>query len=1146
VPCFTLMFYPFGSVRRGLGIAAVLSLLTALAIGAEEPKSERLFLSGHGPKDAVAWDFTVTAGRRAGEKTTIPVPSNWELQGFGTYNYGQEKTKSDEHGLYRKQFTVPAEWKERRIWLVFDGVMTDATVAVNGRPVGPVHQGGFYRFRYDVTSLVKLGTENANVLEVDVAKVSANAETERAERGGDYWVFGGLYRPVWLEAVPAEAIDHVAIDAQADGSLTANVVLGHVASMARADGLTLAPERIEAQVLAADGKSVGSVTTPIMLGGEGRVRVALKIEKPQTWTAETPALYTLKLALKRGGETLHVATQRFGFRTFEVRAGQGLFLNGKRVLLKGVDRHSFRPETGRALNAEDCYADARLIRQMNMNAVRMSHYPPDEAFLDACDELGIYVLDELSGWHAAHGTTVGRQLVREMVERDVNHPGILFWDNGNEGGWNRDLDGEFALHDPQHRRVLHPWDTFSGIDAKHYVAYDDFVKRLHGSNIVLPTEILHALYDGGAGAGLDDYWRVLSASPVGGGMFIWDFADEGVVRTDQGGRVDVFGTYAPDGIVGPHFEKEGSFYTVRDVWSPVQIEAPRSDETFDGTLTVHNGYDFTSLNGRAFTWKLVNFDERRSVGKAAEWVLAQDTIFAPDVAPHADGKLAIALPPEWRDADALTMTALDADGGELSTWTWVMPGLAKRMARAIEPAKTGQDATLEKAGAVVRLRTGETVASFDAATGTLRELQHGEKIFGLSNGPRLAYARPPGKTAIEWLPLEKTEGSSDVHRVTKPGLASTVEVEIEGMRTVAFAGFKLEISADGETWKTIFDASRRANDGLRYEFPPQKVAAVRVSKIRNEAGQPMTLKTLRVGYAADRFPKLVGEPANVTTGADPATGAAWIEAKGAGMERVRWTMRDDGTLRLDYAYALEGECAYHGVTFDYPEEQIASFRWLGEGPYRVWQNRLRGTLLGVHEHVRHELQPGENWDYPEFEGHFAGMRWARFATPAGALSVTSASPEIYLRVGTPRITHSTTTVDFPAGEISFLQAIPAIGSKGKPAEQAGPTSQWATAHGRYEGTVVFGFADDETKKPETVGNQQSARQVELPTPELMGEPQRHRDYRGGRVNSSFECAARKAGTDRFQCVADDRKSTVPAGLRKERRRKIDREAKGGV
>jgi beta-galactosidase/beta-glucuronidase len=188
---------------------------------------------------------------------------------------------------------------------------------------------------------------------------------------------------------------------------------------------------------------------PIAGGGTGRIRISSRIDAPRLWTAETPNLYTLRLTLHQWPHVLHTVNERFGFRTFEVRNGQGFFLNGQRILLKGVGRHSFRPETGRALNPEDSYDDVRLIKSMNMNAVRMTHYPPDVAFLEACDELGLYVLDELSGWHHFHDTEVGRRLVREMVTRDVNHPSILFWDNGNEGGFNRDLDGEFALYDPR-------------------------------------------------------------------------------------------------------------------------------------------------------------------------------------------------------------------------------------------------------------------------------------------------------------------------------------------------------------------------------------------------------------------------------------------------------------------------------------------------------------------------------------------------------------------------------------------------------------------------------------------------------------------------------------------------------------------------
>src|SRR6202012_711795 len=147
-------------------------------------------------------------------------------------------------------------------------------------------------------------------------------------------------------------------------------------------------------------------------------------------------------------------------------------LNGSKIRLMGVDRHSFWPESGRTLSRQVCYDDVRLMKQANMNAVRMSHYPPDAHFLETCDELGLYVLDELAGWHQAYDTPIGRSLIRDMVIRDVNHPSIVFWDNSNEGGWNAHVDDEFAKWDPQQRHVLHTWSLFRGINTKHYPIYD--------------------------------------------------------------------------------------------------------------------------------------------------------------------------------------------------------------------------------------------------------------------------------------------------------------------------------------------------------------------------------------------------------------------------------------------------------------------------------------------------------------------------------------------------------------------------------------------------------------------------------------------------------------------------------------------------
>lgn len=1029
------------------------------------PETERQYLSGHSPADAVPWEFTVSAGRRAGEVTTIPVPSNWDLQGFGSQNYGQVPVKSSEHGLYRTKFTVPDSWKGRRVRLVFDGVMTDTRVTLNAQSAGSVHQGGFTRFRYDITPLLKFGAENQ--LEVEVAKVSADANTERAERGGDYWVFGGIYRAVWLEALPGQAIEQVAINAGSDGTFTAQVTLS----------LVQTADAVEAQIVAADGTLVGApFASTIAGGGAGSVQLATRIEAPRLWTAETPHLYTVRLTLRRGAETLHTLNQRFGFRTFEVRAGQGLFLNGQRILLKGVNRHSVRPASGRALTPADCVADVHLIQSMNMNAVRMSHYPPDEAFLEACDELGLYVLDELSGWQHAHGTPIGRILVREMVERDVNHPSILFWDNGNEGGWNRALDGEFALYDPQRRPVLHPWEAFSGVDTKHYPPFEDLTRRLKGPHLVMPTEFLHGLYDGGMAAGLADYWHAIETSPFGAGGFLWVLADDGIVRGDQGGRIDAFSTFGPDGIVGPNHEKEGSYYSVRDIWAPVQIDAPTLDAAFAGSLTVHNRYDFTSLANCRFAWRLLRFD----AGKAT--AVSSGVVAGPDIAPHASGQLRLALPATWREADVLALTALDPNGAELWTWTWPTPMLAKGGARLAsvqqpEPAAAGAAVApvIETTSSQIILRAGAVSAEFDPATGLLRTWRRGDKPAALTHGPRLAFARPANAAPIVWtsLPVEKESGpvagdqgqptQATLFALPTPRLAHALELSVAHDKDQSWVGMTLELSADGVTWRTLFASSRRPGDGYTFTFPPQLIGAVRVTDLRTADGRAVALKSMRLGYAAGRFP-LPNHGGTVTTGrgTDAQTGkpTAWIESRNlAGLDLARWTLSGDGTLELAYAYALEGDFIHHGITFDHPEEQMTGMRWLGEGPFRVWQNRRRGTWLDVHETIRHNQQPGEQWSYPEFEGCFAGVRWARLATVAGALTIDGMAENTFLRVGTPRATHPQTMVDFPAGSLSVLHAIPAMGSKFKPADVAGPSGAPAHASGTYQGTVRFRFRE---------------------------------------------------------------------------------------
>ncbi len=215
--------------------------------------------------------------------------------------------------------------------------MTDTDVRMNGQSAGPIHQGGFYRFDYDITALLKSGE---NLLEVDVSKGSANLSIEEAERKADYWVFGGIYRPVYLEARPRECLDWSSVDAQADGSFKLAV---HLLGVEQATQVT-------AQISARDGSPAGQPFSVMVKKGDTQVSLSTVVNSPLLWTAETPNLYYVTLKLQNGEQVLHELTQTFGFRTFEVRAGKGLFLNGARIRLKGVDRHCFWPDSARCLS----------------------------------------------------------------------------------------------------------------------------------------------------------------------------------------------------------------------------------------------------------------------------------------------------------------------------------------------------------------------------------------------------------------------------------------------------------------------------------------------------------------------------------------------------------------------------------------------------------------------------------------------------------------------------------------------------------------------------------------------------------------------------------------------------------------------------
>jgi len=675
------------------------------------------YLSGTDKDHTVKWDFMVTKGRNSGNWSTIPVPSNWEMQGFGNYFYGTDG-KDAEQGLYKYKFSVANAQAKKKIMLVFDGVMTDTEVKLNGVSAGAIHQGGFYQFKYDITTLVKFDKEN--LLEITVSRKSTNNSVNRAERQSDFWLFGGIYRPVYLEVLPATFIERVAIDAKANGDFNMQVFTNAGSN-----------QTIEAQVIDLKGKAIDQSFTLM----QGDSMLHHHFSNIKLWNQEEPNLYNVLVSIKEAGKIIHTVKERFGFRTAELRSQDGFYVNGKKVIFRGVCRHSQWPESGRTLNREIHLIDIAAIKGMNMNAVRMSHYPPDKEFLDLCDSLGLFVLDELTGWQKSYDTVTAQRLVKELVIRDVNHPSIVIWDNGNEGGWNRAVDKDYDLYDPQKRLVIHPWERFNGTNTKHYPDFKYVQNEVKNpKEVFFPTEFMHGLFDGGHGAALEDFWNEMLKHPYLAGGFLWALHDEGVVRADRHDSIDVAGNNAPDGIVGPHREKEASYYTIKEIWSPVYIETNTLNKNFNGKIEVENRYTYTNLNKVKFEWKLVSFPAAMAASITAKIIKKGNASLA--VLPGAKGILNIPLPLN-SNADAFYLFAFNAKGDTICTWSWAM--------KATSPVTKSTIGSTNSAVTVVKDDAQSLAIScdgiqyyFNKATGYLQQVMNGTKKISLDGGPALA------------------------------------------------------------------------------------------------------------------------------------------------------------------------------------------------------------------------------------------------------------------------------------------------------------------------------------------------------------------------------------------------------------------------
>ncbi|MDO5576896.1 MAG: glycoside hydrolase family 2 TIM barrel-domain containing protein, partial [Fibrobacter sp.] len=782
----------------------------------------------------------------------------------------------------------------------------------------------------------------------EVAKESSNKSVNDAERRADWWLFGGIYRPVYLVAVPKVHIKHIAVNAQSDGRLTVNaqflklpkgaMLRSSLQGVHTREGLT------EQEV-----KAFQPDVRVLNLTQQSNQTLEMQWTGVKPWDCEHPNLYDLKLELiDKSGRVLHSMTERIGFRSIEFKKKDGLYLNGVKLLVKGTNRHCFHPDGGRTLNEEVSLKDARLIKEMNMNAVRC-HYPSDEYFLSMCDSLGLLYLEELAGWQNCYDDVIGRKLLTEMVERDVNHPCVFIWSNGNEGGFNYSLDSLFTQLDPQRRHVIHPWADFDGLDTHHYPSYQTGVYRLaNGQNVFMPTEFLHGQYDKGQGAGLQDFWDQYTASPLFAGGFLWCFLDEAVKRTDKNGKLDSDGPNGPDGIVGPYREKEASFYTVREVWSPIQIVPFKITSSFKGEFCVKNSFLFTKLGDCSMKYNVLSLSSPIKEPNPQTKVVYSGKVNLPNLRPGACDWASFELPPDFFAYDVLELVAYNRLGDEVCRWTYSIKRPEVYVKEQFQtkaenqPTKDTQLVNIAEEGMNITFSTSKSSVSFDKSTGMLAGIKKGNTFIPFNNGPLSV-----------------------------------------GMTSVYQRGY---VRKEGES-------------------------------------------------------------------------ALFIAHYTGGLDSIVWRMEPTGLLRMDAVMLnrpdggglkkfFENRTPQLGLTFSFPEEKVKRMKWFGSGPYRVWKNRLKGTLLSIWSKDYNNTVTGESFEsliYPEFKGYHANLYWATMVCEDFDFTVYSETDALYYRVFTPqepvmRRDGANTMQDFPAGDLSFLLEIPAIQSY-KPIPEQGPNSQ---------------------------------------------------------------------------------------------------------
>jgi beta-galactosidase len=602
--------------------------------------------------------------------------------------------KENPTGIYERDFLIPQSWDSKRIVLHLGGYESVALLSINGVEVG-LTKDSRLAAEFDITQFIKRGK---NTVRITVTKWSDATYIEDQ----DQWWHGGITRSIKIYATDEVFIErfHATCGLKTDGTtgtLRVEAFVGAIngkntdgytlrtfieelpkvksASMAKALKNHVAPvwteiseelrdaskkhffgEFWDGNIPAETSKALEQLRQP----SPGRILLETSIPKVQQWSAETPHLYTLRIELVNpAGVVVELSQLKIGFRSVVIK-GRELLVNGKPIIIYGVNRHDFNRHTGRVLTRDDMRQDLLEMKRWNFNAVRTSHYPNDPAFLDLCDELGFYVIDEANVESHAFYDSISNdpryasafiERVGRMIQRDSHHASVILWSLGNESGKGKNLEAAAAYAralDPS--RPLHYEGAING-DWRGGHALTDIVAPMYPSisaivsyaksgkqdRPLIMCEYSHAM--GNSNGTLAEYWKAIHATPGLQGGFIWEFWDhaliqnlpDGSTRYAYGGdfgeeRHD--GNFVCDGMVFPDRTPKPAMFEFKAIAAPLEITATKATA---GQFTIRNKQFFNNFSAFEGSWVITRNGD----------IIDQGKFELPKVAPRKSAKLTI-------------------------------------------------------------------------------------------------------------------------------------------------------------------------------------------------------------------------------------------------------------------------------------------------------------------------------------------------------------------------------------------------------------------------------------------------------------------------------------------------------------------------